>query len=170
MTTVNVIQGEYAVSTGTDDRMTTVLGSCIAACLYDPVQKVGGMNHFLLPEAKNSQANSVKYGAFLMELLVNELLKSGAVKSRLRAKLYGGGKMNQSFGDVGQRNIEFGRRYLHNENILIEFEDVGGAQARRISFSPTSGQVEMKVTASDSSMTIAETAVRAPRKSEVLLF
>ena len=171
MKIVNVIQGEYAISSSDDDAMTTVLGSCIAACVYDPVVGVGGMNHFLLPQARPGQISNVKYGAFLMELLVNELLKAGALKSRLRAKLFGGGKMNQSFGDVGQRNIEFGRRYLQNEGIRVEFEDVGGGQARRITFRPTRGTVDIKLTANDSSLTATEARQsRAPRNSEVLLF
>jgi chemotaxis protein CheD len=128
------------------------------------------MNHFLLPEARNGSATNVKYGAFLMELLVNDLLKAGAKKSRMSAKLYGGSKMNAALGDVGDRNILFARRYLENEGITLEMQDVGGSLARRISMWPAIGKVDVRLIQGDSND--ANETVLAPRKviSDVVLF
>lgn len=141
---ISVIQGEYAVSADPNASMSTVLGSCVAACLYDPVQKVGGMNHFLLPEARTGDGQNVKYGAYLMELLINDLLKMGAQRHRLRVKLAGGGKMSKFLSDVGEKNIAFVNRYLANEGLPVDWKSLGGTQARRIHFSPTTGQLTEK--------------------------
>lgn len=166
---INVIQGEYAVSSKPGVAMSTILGSCIAACLYDKQAGVGGMNHFLLPEAAKGPGQNVKYGAYLMELLINDLLKKGADRTRLRAKLLGGGKMNKFLGDVGAKNIEFGRRYLANEGIKVEWESVGGQQARRVHFYPTTGRITEKFVMND---TAKETLTprRRPVSSDVELF
>jgi chemotaxis protein CheD len=103
------------------------------------------MNHFLLPEPHSGiSSTNAKYGAYLMELLVNDLLKCGASRTCLRAKFYGGSRMNASFSSVGERNIEFVRKYLTNEDIPIESEDVGGCSSRRITFFPTTGKVELR--------------------------
>lgn len=170
MSVMSVVQGEYKVSDTPDVRLTTVLGSCIAACVVDNVAKIGGMNHFLLPEAKSGAVGDVKYGAFLMELLVNDLLKAGASKSNMTASLYGGSKMNAALGNVGERNISFARRYLENEGIPLRVEDVGGDLARRIMMDPTSGQVDVRFIEKDQDTVPVERVNRQERKSNVELF
>lgn len=167
---ISVIQGEYAVSQQPDAVMTTVLGSCIAACLYDPIIKVGGMNHFLLPEATTGPAQNVKYGAYLMELLINEMLKIGADRTRLRAKLAGGAKMNSMLNGVGDKNIAFAKRYLLSEGIPIEWESLGGAQARRVHFYPISGRITEKFVANDLPIEAPRAVKRQERRQDVELF
>lgn len=138
---VNIIQGEYNVSTDPDVVFSTILGSCIAACIRDPVAGVGGMNHFLLPgdnEAKGSYREN--YGVHLMELLLNGLIKKGAKKSRMEAKIFGGARTLSNFTDIGQQNINFAEKFLTNENISIINRSVGGDQGRRIQFWPVSGR------------------------------
>ncbi len=126
----------------------TVLGSCIAACLYDAEAKIGGMNHFMLPEGiDNKNPNSTRYGVHAMELLISDLMKLGAARSRFRAKIFGGGhvlKIRESAKGVPQRNIEFVRRFLENEQIPIVKEDLGGYQPRRVLFHTDSSKVYMK--------------------------
>ena len=167
---VSVIQGEFAVSANPDVAMSTVLGSCIAACVYDPVNLVGGMNHFLLPEAQNGDGQNVKYGAFLMELLINDLLKIGAQRQNLRAKLIGGAKMSQFLGDIGAKNTQFARRYLHNEGIPVDWESLGGGRARRVHFYPTTGKVVEKFVENDVPIEKAQTPPRRDRRNDVTLF
>jgi chemotaxis receptor (MCP) glutamine deamidase CheD len=116
----------------------TVLGSCIAACLYDPLSGIGGMNHFMLPHGVDAEnPNSARYGVYAMELLIAELMKLGADRRRLRAKVFGGGhvlKIQERESGVPQRNIEFVRRFLGAEQIPVVNEDVGGYQPRRVLF------------------------------------
>lgn len=126
----------------------TVLGSCIAACLYDPEAGIGGMNHFMLPEGVDpSNPNSARYGIYAMELLISELMKLGGRRSRFRAKVFGGGhvlRIRESASGVPQRNIEFVRRFLETEQIPIERQDVGGYQPRRILFQTDTGRAFLK--------------------------
>jgi len=126
----------------------TVLGSCIAACLYDPEARIGGMNHFMLPEGIDlKNPNSTRYGVHAMELLISDLMKLGAERSRFRAKIFGGGhvlKIRESVKGVPQRNIEFVRRFLQGEQIPVVKEDLGGYQPRRVLFHTDSNKVFMK--------------------------
>lgn len=126
----------------------TVLGSCIAACLYDPETRIGGMNHFMLPEGVDPKnPNSTRYGVHAMELLIRDLMKLGAGRSRFRAKIFGGGhvlKIRESAKGVPQRNIDFVRRFLESEQIPIVKEDVGGYQPRRVLFHTDTSRVFMK--------------------------
>lgn len=170
MDIVSVVQGEYAVTKRADVSMTTVLGSCIAACIYDPDARIGGMNHFLLPEPLSGASSNVKYGAFLMELLLNELLKSGAHRPRLCAKLYGGSNMNAAIGNVGERNIDFVQRYLKNEAIPVKAHDLGGHDSRRVTFHPASGEVTLKTASGDTPREDFSMRSRRIRSSEVELF
>ncbi len=168
---VSVIQGEYAVSDNPSVVMSTVLGSCIAACLYDKERGIGGMNHFLLPQAATGRVQDVKYGAYLMELLINNLLKKGAQRHLLRAKLSGGAKLNNFSGNVGMQNVEFARKYLGNEGIPIEWESLGGMQARRIHFNPVGGRLTERFVQSDSKIDESPRAERRPvPKADVELF
>jgi len=139
--------GEF-YATVEDEVIVTVLGSCISACLLDPVGLVGGMNHFMLPEDRSREAKDVffaaRYGGAAMELLINELLRLGARKDRLVAKIFGGGRVMKGMGDVGARNIEFVLRFLAQESIPIWSEDIAGDYARKIYFFPHTGQVLMR--------------------------
>jgi chemotaxis protein CheD len=126
----------------------TVLGSCIAACLYDPVLGVGGMNHFMLPEGSDSgDPTSTRYGVNAMELLISDLMKIGADRRRFQAKVFGGGhvlNIRESLDGVPQRNIDFVKRFLETEQIPIVCEDLGGYQPRRVLFQTHTGKVFLK--------------------------
>lgn len=123
--------------------MTTVLGSCVATCLYDPEIGVGGMNHFLLPDGGSDDGGTKLYGVHLMELLINNLLRLGADKSRLKAKLFGGGKVIAGFSDIGMRNVKFAREFLLDEDLPCLSESLGGDVGRRVRFWPTTGQARV---------------------------
>ena len=140
---VNIIQGEYKVSKDPDVVLTTILGSCVAACMRDPVAGIGGMNHFLLPGSATSMAgggDATRYGVHLMELLINGLLKQGARRDRLEAKIFGGAKTIASFSNVGQQNAEFATRFLSDEGIPIIGSSTGGDAGRKLEFWPVSGR------------------------------
>lgn len=149
-TKVHVTQGESHVSTDPNVVMTTVLGSCIAACIRDPQAGVGGMNHFLLPDAGDGRGgDAVRYGAYAMELLINDLLKRGARRERLEAKIFGGAKLFDGLSDVGASNSAFAERFLRDEGIPIVSSSTGGVSARRVEFWPTSGRVRQHLVAVD---------------------
>jgi chemotaxis protein CheD len=139
---VNVVQGEYNVSDDPGVVFTTILGSCVAACIHDPVAGVGGLNHFLLPgDTRGAAANEhERYGVHLMELLVNGLMKKGARRDRLEAKLFGGAKMMERLSDIGKLNASFAERFLKHEGIRVVGGSLGGERGRRIQFSPVSGR------------------------------
>lgn len=133
---IQIIQGDYVVVDNPDMVVATLLGSCVAACLRDPVAGIGGMNHFLVPDDREDES----YGVHLMELLVNGLMRRGARRERLEAKLFGGARMMLGLSDVGARNAEFAHRFLKNEGIRFAGGSLGGAQGRRIQFWPVSGR------------------------------
>lgn len=145
---VPVFQGETRVSNSDQEVMTTILGSCVAACLWDPVAKVGGLNHFLLPGDMNDRGNNLNFGVNAMELLVNGLLKKGAERSRLNAKLFGGAKMFDNSGGIGMKNIQFAEWFMSAENFTIVGRCLGGGLGRKIRFWPTSGRVQRSFIAS----------------------
>ncbi|MDU8912387.1 chemotaxis protein CheD [Aestuariicoccus sp. MJ-SS9] len=140
--TVTVIQGEYAIADAPNVVLSTVLGSCVAVCLNDPAAKIGGMNHFLLPERTESGRGDVRFGAYLMELLINDLLKHGARKDRMVAKLFGGARMNVNLRDIGASNAAFARRFLADEGIPCVAESLGGTSARRLRFWPRAARAQ----------------------------
>lgn len=139
---IHVIQGEFCVTEDPNVMLTTILGSCVAACMRDPVAQVGGMNHFLLPgnddRSQNREAES--YGVHLMELLVNDLLHHGARRDRLQAKLFGGAATMKGLTDVGALNGRFAERFLRHEGISYAGGSLGGDRGRRIQFWPASGR------------------------------
>lgn len=139
-TLIHVVQGDFAVAADAEVILTAILGSCVAACLRDPVAGVGGMNHFLLPASGGDTSNPVVYGAQAMELLINALLKRGARKERLEAKLFGGGRMLGNLSDIGAQNADFARAFLRAEGIACVAESLGGDRARRVRFWPHSGR------------------------------
>lgn len=143
---VKVLPGEYFVH-NEDMVLVTVLGSCIAACLWDRQARIGGMNHFMLPDSGSSGADtSGRYGVYAMELLINELIKRGARKGNLEAKVFGGGKVMQGFATlgVGEQNAEFVTRFLNTERIPILSKDVLDIYPRKVCFFPASGRALVK--------------------------
>jgi chemotaxis protein CheD len=139
-----ILPGDFCV-TDEDIGLVTTLGSCVSACMRDPESKVGGINHFMLPESEMSGPNitSARYGGYAMELLINELLKRGAHRDRLEAKVFGGGNVLPGFAtsDVGGRNARFVHEYLDNERIPVLSEDLGGINPRKIIYFPVTGRV-----------------------------
>lgn len=165
---VNLVQGEYAVSADTSVALTTILGSCVAACMRDPRAGVGGMNHFLLPGALVGKADSVERGVHAMELLINELLKAGARRDRLEAKIFGGARMMKNLSDIGAKNASFAADFLRQEGIPVVGGSTGGEQARRIRFWPATGKAQQRIMGRDEShvfareLTIAAAPVAPP--------
>ena len=139
---VKVLPGEFFVS-DEDMLIVTTLGSCIAACLWDRERRIGGMNHFMLPEGTG---DSGRYGSFAMELLINQLMKRGATRSTLEAKVFGGGAVIASMTslNVGERNTQFVLEYLRTERIPVVSKDVLDTCARKVCMLPASGKVLMK--------------------------
>jgi chemotaxis protein CheD len=158
VTTVH--QGDCLVSGEADLTFSTVLGSCISACVRDVKARIGGMNHFLLAEqsgsARDRYGASARYGAFAMERLINTILSRGTgSKANLEIKVFGGGLINASLTDIGAKNIEFVRDFLANEGYAVTSEDLGGTYARRVLFKPESGRAFVKRLASKEGDTIA---------------
>ncbi|MBY0563594.1 MAG: chemotaxis protein CheD [Hyphomonadaceae bacterium] len=138
---LHVVQGEYAVVSEPGVVLTTILGSCVATCMWDPVAEVGGMNHFLLPGDASNGGESLKYGVNSMELLINGMLQRGAVRRRMQAKLFGGARVVPGLSDVGAQNAAFALDFLRLECIPCVGQSLGGDQARRIRFWPATGRV-----------------------------
>jgi chemotaxis protein CheD len=139
---IHVVQGERHVDTRPNVILTTILGSCVAACMRDPVARIGGMNHFLLPSGEGTQGSteSINAGVHAMELLVNGLLRAGARRERLEAKLFGGARMIAGLTDIGSRNAEFATTFLEREGIRFAGGSLGGTSARRVQYWPISGR------------------------------
>ena len=150
MYSARILPGEYYVSCA-DEIISTVLGSCVSACIRDPKLGIGGMNHFMLPErfirdphAKDITNCCARYGSFAMEHLINDILANGGLKNRLEIKLFGGGNVMQSNTNVGARNIQFVRSYLRTESLSVASEDLGGQHPRKVLYFPRSGRVLIK--------------------------
>jgi len=137
---VQLTLGDTYVTSDPDELLTTILGSCISACIRDPVSGIGGMNHFLLPDGKAGDRDARCYGVNAMELLINDILKHGGDRRRLEAKVFGGANVVSALTDVGSRNCSFARQFLSDEGIAIVGGDTGGSAARRIQFIPTTGR------------------------------
>ena len=138
---IHVGQGEHHVTRDPSVVLSTILGSCVALCLRDPVAGVGGMNHFLLPEGAGAGTDAGRrYGAYAMELLINDVLKAGGRRERLEAKLFGGGRMFDTLRDVGRANADFAERFLRDEAIALVGGSLRGDGARRVHYWPVSGR------------------------------
>lgn len=137
--TITIVQGDYAVSADPNLMMTTVLGSCVAVCLYDEKAGVGGMNHFLLATSGAAKSDDLKYGVNAMELLINRVLGAGGDRTMLRAKLFGGARMTEHAGEIGASNAAFAEEFLEREGITCVSQSLGGAHARRVQFIPSTG-------------------------------
>ncbi|HSI57598.1 MAG TPA: chemoreceptor glutamine deamidase CheD [Ideonella sp.] len=150
---VKVLPGEYYVDTE-DLLVMTTLGSCIAACLWDRQARIGGMNHFMLPEGSG---DSGRYGSFAMELLINEMLKRGATRMSMEAKIFGGGAVINGMTsiNVGERNTKFVMDFLTTERIPVVSKDVLDIYPRKVCFLPASGKAMVKRLAPASGEVIA---------------
>ena len=146
-----LLPGEYFVSAA-QEMITTVLGSCIAVCVRDPVLGIGGMNHFMLPMISsytgdhNSKLLSVagRYGNVAMEKLINCILQNGGNRFNLEFKIFGGARVLDIDSDVGNRNIMFITEYLQHENYIVQAHDLGGPHPRKINYFPDTGIVLVK--------------------------
>lgn len=157
---LNINPGGWAVDLHTP--IATLLGSCVAVCLYDPGLHIGGMNHFLLPSHSNSKhgdTDIVLSGDYAMEVLLNALLNKGAQKKRLVAKAFGGGNIVSSIRmAIGDRNADFAREWLEREGIPLTAQDMGGPWSRKVVFLPGNGDAWCRRIASTQS-TALEAAV-----------
>ena len=140
-----LISGDYFVTDQPHQMIVTILGSCVAACMRDPVMKIGGMNHFLLPEnpdlSLRHSDDATRYGAYAMEQLINGIIKLGGLKQRLEVKVFGGGNVMKSSTMIGARNIAFVRAFLKKEGLPIVSEDLGDTYPRRLRYYPDTGKV-----------------------------
>ena len=180
-----ILPGEYYV-TNEDELVTTVLGSCIAACIRDKETGVGGMNHFMLPETTQQKlnagiesvvGNATRYGNYAMEHLINMILANGGKRKNLEVKVFGGGKIIPTLGDIGIKNINFVLEYIDTEALRLISQDLGDIYPRKVIFFPKTGKVRMKKIKDLHNETIASrerqyrTSIKdAPVESEIELF
>ncbi len=153
MMMVKIQPGEVYV-TSERELISTGLGSCISACVWDPFIALGGMNHFMLPfgnaeevedwDPTQWRSNAARYGNYAMELLINTLIQQGAVKSRLRVKLFGGGLVMGTQANIGEKNIAFVRNYVESEGLTLVGEDLGSEYPRKVVFDPITGKAWVK--------------------------
>jgi chemotaxis protein CheD len=167
---VNVAPGAQEISASANEVLSTILGSCVAACIRDPITGLGGMNHFLLPgdepgaEGGLSGAD-MRFGSAAMERLINALIRQGALRGRLEAKVFGGAQvMAGATGGIGARNIAFVERFLEREGIPVMRSDLGGFQARRVNYATVTGKAWVSLLDNPSQRGLIE-AERAYRKT-----
>lgn len=146
---VQIMQGDSYVTDHAEEVLTTILGSCIAACIRDPALGIGGMNHFLLPEGTGGDRDAQRFGVNAMEILINGILARGGARERLQAKLFGGANVIAALSSVGSRNAAFAKRFLENEGIAVVGGSVGGTSPRRIQFWPVSGRARQLAVRAD---------------------
>jgi chemotaxis protein CheD len=146
---VKILPGQY-FATGGEGSISTLLGSCVSTCLWDPLRKIGGMNHFMLPgepsPTSSPWAVSARFGVYAMEVLINEMLHLGAERRRLVAKVFGGAQVLQGFDklDVGAMNARFVLDFLREEGISIAAQDLLGVSPRKLHFFPATGKAQVK--------------------------
>jgi len=151
MPAAKILPGEYYV-TAQNEVITTVLGSCISACVQDRVNRIGGMNHFMLPisedgkweGAGDNSGSATRYGNYAMEHMINGILEHGGVRRNLEVKVFGGGRIISDMGDIGNNNIDFIREYLRLEGLPLVGEDLGGSYPRKVVYLPAIGRVWIK--------------------------
>jgi chemotaxis protein CheD len=157
---MTIVQGDFAVSDDMRVVMSTILGSCVAVCLFDQQARIGGMNHFLLASDGGANPADLKYGVNAMELLINKILREGGDRRRLMAKIFGGARMTQHARDIGESNGTFALSFLEREGIPCLSRSLGGTMARRVQFTPTTGAArQMQITGSPP----PETSVSRPK-------
>lgn len=180
-----ILPGQFYVSNA-GEMVVTVLGSCVSACVRDPINGVGGMNHFMLPVQNSGRfgnnpelTDAARYGNWAMEFLINEVLKNGGVRKNLEVKLFGGGRVLSGMNkmDVGKKNIDFILHYLDQENIAVAVKDLGGEYPRKVLYFSDTGSVKvrkLKHTRNDvvyqREEDYAKTISRRPTQGEIELF
>jgi len=170
-----ILPGEFYVSSQ-GELIGTVLGSCVSACIRDPKMGIGGMNHFMLPMNKDENksrflknSEEARYGNFAMEILINELIKAGCKRRNLEVKLFGGGRVLSSMTtiDIGNKNIEFVKEYVYDEDLRVIAEDLGDVYPRKVLYFPDTGKVRMKKLTTTRNNTILSREVEYGRKLQV---
>ncbi|HEX2593839.1 MAG TPA: chemotaxis protein CheD [Rhizomicrobium sp.] len=164
---VQLTQGDMHVTGEANEVLTTILGSCIAACIRDRDLGIGGMNHFLLPEGDAQGTEAQRYGVYAMELLINAILSRGARRDRLEAKLFGGANVLAGVTSIGTRNAAFAREFLSDEGIAVIGGNVGGTSPRRILYWPHSGRARQLLMPTKS--VVIETELRKAKTESVEL-
>jgi chemotaxis protein CheD len=154
---VKIFSGDWYV-TQNNEMLATILGSCVAACVRDPVAGVGGMNHFLLPgnESTALLSDAARYGVFAMESLINGVLKGGGHRDRLEIKVFGGGNVINNSARIGSKNAAFIRTFLQREGLRIASEDLEGDLPRRVHYWPLTGRVMMRKLRRKDDMTVLD--------------
>ncbi len=149
--TVKLLPGQFYVSTR-EEMISTVLGSCVSACIHDVGRGIGGMNHFLLPEPLGepdgwacTAGRAARYGSDAMEQVINAILKLGGRREDMRVKVFGGGQVLARLGEVGRRNIEFVQRYIATEKLILLASDLGDVYPRQVQFFPRTGRVRVRL-------------------------
>ena len=175
-----VLPGDHLVTEDKELAIVTLLGSCVAACIRDVETGVGGLNHFLLPEDKSARSEagsgSLRYGTNAMEVLINDILRRGASKARLEAKVFGAGNVIDTSASetVGDRNARFVVDYLRREGVTVAASDLGGSRARRIFFFPSTGRVSVlrlePASVREQEMRLKEKVDTGPKTGGVELF
>ena len=162
-----ITQGDQSVSAEPDTVIATLLGSCVAVCLWDPVAKAGGMNHMLLARRRAGSVIQDRSGVHAMELLINDLLKIGARRSRLVAKLFGGARMIEGLSDIGEANASFATQFLTRERIVVTGQSLGGTEARQVMFWPATGTVRQRTVRENTQEVLVEAAQPAGNGAEL---
>ena len=147
--TIKVLPGKFYITKRADEVIVTVLGSCVSACIRDVQTGIGGMNHFMLASDAaghwGGDQQSMRYGNFAMEKLINELIKAGCPRERMEVKVFGGGNVTDTKNQIGTQNAEFVLRYLEDEGLPCSAHDLGGPYPRRIQYFPSTGRVVRKL-------------------------
>lgn len=172
MTVVQVLQGDYYVTSRKDEVLTTILGSCIAACVRDPMTGCGGMNHFLLPQDGGTGAADLptgarlRYGCFAMGRLIDDIVARGGRRERLEVKVFGGGNVVVGLGALGHRNADFIEDYLASAGLRVTASHLRGTLPRRVQYVPRSGRVRMRELPTETAGLIVE---RERRRAPVVV-
>lgn len=169
LATAKILPGEYYV-TKQEELITTVLGSCISVCVYDLAKKVGGMNHFMLPKGSDGSlelsGEPFRFGDIAMEQLINDVIKAGGDRFRLKFKAFGGGQIIKQMTSIGTKNIEFLNKFMTLEGFTLTSEDMGGRHPRKVRFDPMTGRVWVKKLEHMHNDTITEREADYRRKLE----
>jgi len=162
---VRVVQGNYQVTSDPSVIYHTILGSCISACIRDPLAGIGGMNHFLLPSGDTSAAEMAsgaasRYGTYAMELLVNAILSRGGSRSRLEVKLFGGGNVVKGIEGMGHKNADFIEEFVKLEKLHVASKHLRGDAARRVEYNPHTGKARMLLVSTDATEAVVREEVK----------